>query len=42
VAGLGWYDLLDESPGVSGHLTTGLMTYEARPKPAFFAYQHAR
>ncbi len=42
VAGLGWYDLLDEAPTVQGQLTTGLMTWNLQPKPAFYAYQHAR
>jgi hypothetical protein len=41
VAGLGWYDLLDEAPTVPEHLTTGLMTFDGQPKPAFSAYQHA-
>lgn len=42
VAGLGWFDLVDEPPSVPGHLTTGLMTSDLRPKPAFASYQHAR
>ncbi|MCW3064003.1 MAG: hypothetical protein JWN32_1175 [Solirubrobacterales bacterium] len=41
VAGLGWYSLLDEPASVPGHLTTGLMTFDAQPKPAFFAFQRA-
>jgi hypothetical protein len=39
VAGLGWYDLLDEPSSVSGNLTEGLMTENGTPKPAFYAYQ---
>jgi len=42
VAGLGWYDLLDESPPGPSALTTGLMTSTGQPKPAFFAFEHAR
>jgi hypothetical protein len=42
VAGLGWFGLLDEPPTVAGHLTTGLMTWDGRPKPAFAAYEHVR
>jgi hypothetical protein len=41
VAGLGWYDLLDEAPS-PGSLTTGLMTSDGQPKPAFFSYERAR
>jgi hypothetical protein len=41
VAGLGWYDLLDEPPSALG-LTQGLMTWSLQPKPAFYAYEHAR
>jgi lipopolysaccharide/colanic/teichoic acid biosynthesis glycosyltransferase len=41
VAGLGWYELLDEPPTIPGYLTEGLMTAEGAPKPAFYAYQHA-
>jgi hypothetical protein len=41
VAGLGWYDLIDESSSVPRHLTTGLMTSALKPKPAFYAFQHA-
>jgi hypothetical protein len=41
VAGLGWYELLDEPPTTPGYLTEGLMTFEGTPKPAFYAYQHA-
>jgi hypothetical protein len=43
VAGLGWYDLVDEPPlPLNQNLTNGLMTYTLRPKPAFYAYEHAR
>lgn len=45
VAGLGWYDLADENPAAGNGryaLTTGLMTWNLKPKPAFYAYQHAR
>ena len=41
VAGMGWFDLIDEAPSVSGGLTTGLMTWNLKPKPAFYAYEHA-
>lgn len=42
VAGLGWFNLTDDPPSVPGHLTTGLLTYNLKPKPAFYAYEHAR
>jgi hypothetical protein len=42
VAGLGWYQLLDESSSVPENLTNGLMTAEGQPKPAFYAYANAR
>ncbi len=42
VAGLGWFDLADEPRSVPDGLTTGLMTWHYKPKPAFFAYEHAR
>ena len=42
VVGLGWFNLLDDPPSVPGHLTTGLMTWNMEPKPAFYAYEHAR
>jgi hypothetical protein len=42
VAGLGWYQLLDEPSSVPGNLTNGLMTAEGQPKPAFYAYAAAR
>jgi hypothetical protein len=41
VAGLGWYELLDEPASVAGHLTEGLLTAGGAPKPAFAAYQRA-
>jgi hypothetical protein len=43
VAGLGWFTLLDQPPlPHNQNLTNGLMTYTLQPKPAFYAYQHAR
>ncbi len=42
VVGLGWYELMDEPPTIPGYLTEGLMTSQGVPKPAFYAYQHAR
>lgn len=41
VAGLGWFDLLDEPPSAHS-LTNGLLTWRMTPKPAFYAYEHAR
>jgi hypothetical protein len=41
VAGLGWYELLDEPSSSRGHLTEGLMTASGQPKPAFYAYARA-
>lgn len=41
VAGLGWYELLDEPTSVPERITEGLMTAEGKPKPAFYAYAHA-
>jgi hypothetical protein len=41
VAGLGWYQLLDQPPTEPGNLTNGLMTFEGQPKPAFYAYAKA-
>jgi hypothetical protein len=41
VAGLGWYELLDEPTTVPERLTEGLMTAGEQPKPAFYAYEHA-
>jgi hypothetical protein len=43
VSGLGWFNLVDEPPSPHDqNLTNGLMTYRLSPKPAFYAYQHAR
>jgi hypothetical protein len=43
VAGLGWFNLIDEPPlPHDQNLTNGLLTYTLAPKPAFYAYQHAR
>jgi hypothetical protein len=42
VAGLGWYELLDESATVPFHLTEGLLAANGSHKPAFSAYAHAR
>lgn len=41
VAGMGWYQLLDEAPPGPEALTNGLMTYNGQPKPAFYAYARA-
>jgi hypothetical protein len=41
VAGLGWYELLDESSSIPEHLTEGLMTADGQPKPSFYAYARA-
>jgi hypothetical protein len=41
VAGLGWYELLDEPSTVPGYLTEGLLTANGTPKPAFRAYARA-
>jgi hypothetical protein len=41
VAGLGWFELLDQPPAKEA-LTNGLLTWKLQPKPAFYAYQHAR
>jgi hypothetical protein len=41
VAGLGWYQLLDEASSVPENLTNGLMTGEGQPKPAYYAYARA-
>ncbi|HEX8159048.1 MAG TPA: hypothetical protein VF526_16810 [Solirubrobacteraceae bacterium] len=40
VMGLGWLDLLDE-PAVPENALWGLLTYDLRPKPSFFAMQSA-
>jgi len=42
VAGLGWYELLDEPASTPGHLTEGLLTASGQPKPSFYAYAKAR
>jgi hypothetical protein len=41
VAALGWFNLMDEPPTVPWGLTTGLMTWNGRPKPAYHAYKRA-
>lgn len=41
VAGLGWYTLLDEADQKEG-LTSGLLDFTGKPKPAFYAYLRAR
>jgi hypothetical protein len=41
VVGLGWFNLLDQPPSTPLHLTTGLLTWNGKPKPAFYAYQRA-
>jgi hypothetical protein len=41
-SGLGWFNLLDEPTSEPRGLTTGLMTYEGKRKPAFYAYRRAR
>ncbi len=38
VAGLGWYELMDEPATVAEHLTEGLLNASGQPKPAFYAY----
>jgi hypothetical protein len=38
VAGLGWYELLDEPVSVQSRITEGLLSAEGTPKPAFAAY----
>jgi hypothetical protein len=42
VAGLGWYDLLDEPTTAPGALTDGLMSWNLVAKPDFYAYERAR
>jgi hypothetical protein len=42
VAGLGWYDLQDQTASIPRHLTEGLLTESGTHKPAFSAYAHAR
>jgi hypothetical protein len=41
VAALGWFNLIDEDPSVDNGLTTGLLTYDGKPKPVFNVYRHA-
>ena len=42
VAGMGWFDLVDQPPLPDNQaLTTGLLTYQLTPKPAYYAYQRA-
>ncbi|MHB8656860.1 MAG: hypothetical protein ACYC91_02745 [Solirubrobacteraceae bacterium] len=42
VAGLGWFNLIDDPPSSAEHLSDGLMSSNLKPKPAFFAYQQVR
>ena len=42
ISGLGWIPLLDEPPTVPNGTTTGLMTWDGQPKPAYYAYRRAR
>jgi hypothetical protein len=42
IAGLGWFNLMDEPPSVTFGLTTGLLTWDGQPKPAYRAYKRAR
>jgi hypothetical protein len=41
VAGMGWFNLADEPPTSADGLTNGLMTWDLKPKPAFYAYQRS-
>jgi hypothetical protein len=41
IAGLGWYDLVDEPASIGGNVTEGLMTDEGALKPSFYAYAQA-
>jgi len=41
IAGVGWLGLLDE-PLAPFNRTTGLLTYELKKKPSYFAYQRAK
>jgi hypothetical protein len=41
VAGMGWFNLVDDPPSIHRGLTNGLMTWRLEPKPAFYAYEHA-
>lgn len=40
IAGLGWYTLLDEADQKAG-LTSGLLDFTGKPKPAYTAYRNA-
>ncbi len=42
VAGLGWYELMDEPTTTAERLTEGLLNASGQPKPAFYAYARAR
>ena len=42
IAGLGWFNLLDDPATRPDKLTTGLMTYEGERKPAYHAYKRVR
>jgi hypothetical protein len=42
IAGLGWFNLLDDPATRPNNLTTGLMTYEGERKPAYDAYKRVR
>jgi hypothetical protein len=42
IAGLGWFNLMDEPPSVPFGLTNGLLTWDGKPKPAYHAYKRAR
>ena len=42
VAGLGWYELLDEPSTTQEHLTQGLLSAGGQAKPSFYAYAKAR
>lgn len=41
VAGLGWFNLLDQAPPSPQSLTSGLLTWNLKPKPAYWAYMRA-
>ncbi len=41
VASLGWFNLIDEDPSIDNGLTTGLLTYDGKPKPVFNAFRKA-
>jgi hypothetical protein len=42
VVGLGWFNLIDQDPTIPDALTNGLLTYNMKPKPAFYAYERIR